>query len=418
MVAKMSASNTLYGALSYNQIKVDDDQAKVFFTNRMIEPQDGIYDINTCLRSFEPYLLANNKTEKPVLHISINPDPKDVLTDEQLASIAQEYMQKMGYGDQPFVVYKHEDIERKHMHIVSIRVDEDGKKINDKFEHRRSMDACRELEQKYGLIPADQKKRQEVLPLKPVRYEDGDVKHQIANVIRPIAQSYHFQSLKEYKALLTLYNIGMEEIRGEVKGKTYNGLVYSALDDKGEKVGHPFKSSLFGKSVGFDALQKHIKKSTEVIKQRGLKERSKKVIAAAMRTIGNHTDFEKALQKQNISVLFRRNDEGRIYGATFIDHEQKCVFNGSRLGKEFAANVFNDLFNGRTQTAEQPDHKAGHSLEAFDNDNPHSEKETASGIGGLFDLLSPETESDAADNAAEQAFIRKMKRRKRKQRKL
>jgi hypothetical protein len=418
MVAKMSASNTLYSALSYNQIKVDDDQAKVLFTNRMIEPQDGIYDINTCLRSFEPYLLANNKTEKPVLHISINPDPKDVLTDEQLSDIAQEYMRKVGYGDQPFVVYKHEDIERKHIHIVSLRVDENGKKIDDRFEHRRSMDACRELEQKYGLIPADQKKRQEGLPLKPVRYEEGDVKHQIANVIRPIAQSYHFQSLKEYKALLTLYSVGMEEIRGEVKGKPYNGLVYSALDDKGEKVGHPFKSSLFGKSVGVDALQKRIEKSAEVIKEKGLKERSKKVIAATMRTTGNRTDFEKALEKQNISVLFRTNDERRIYGATFIDHQEKCVFNGSRLGKEFSANVFNDLFNGHTQTTEQPDHKAGHNLESCDNDNSYREKETDSGIGGLLDLLSPETGSDAADNAAEQAFIRKMKRKKKKQRRL
>jgi hypothetical protein len=98
MVAKISAGNTLYGVLAYNQIKVDDDHAKVLFTNRMIEPTDGIYDINTCLRSFEHYLLANNKTEKPVLHASINPDPKDVLSDEQLADVAQGYMRKMGYG--------------------------------------------------------------------------------------------------------------------------------------------------------------------------------------------------------------------------------------------------------------------------------------------------------------------------------
>jgi hypothetical protein len=79
MVAKMSASNTLYGALAYNQNKVDDVHAKVIFANRMIESADGFYDIHTCLRSFE----ANQRTEKPVLHVSINPDPKDVLTNEQ-----------------------------------------------------------------------------------------------------------------------------------------------------------------------------------------------------------------------------------------------------------------------------------------------------------------------------------------------
>jgi hypothetical protein len=163
MVAKISSSNNLYGALSYNQNKVDEAHAQVLFTNNMIEPKDGNFNMHTCLQSFEPYLLANRRTEKPVIHISLNPDPKDKLTDEQLSGIAQIYMQKMGYGDQPFIVYKHEDIERRHVHIVSLRVDENGKKIDHNFEHRRSMDVCRALEQQYGLIPADKKKRQEGL---------------------------------------------------------------------------------------------------------------------------------------------------------------------------------------------------------------------------------------------------------------
>ncbi|MDR1984251.1 MAG: relaxase/mobilization nuclease domain-containing protein, partial [Prevotellaceae bacterium] len=152
MVAKISSGNSIFSALAYNQNKVDDGEAKVIFSHKIMENRDGICDMNSCLRSFEPYLLANKRTEKPVLHISLNPDPKDNLSDEQLSNIAEEYMQKMGYGNQPFLVYKHEDIERGHIHIVSLRVDENGKKINHNFEHRRSMDVCRELEQKYGLI--------------------------------------------------------------------------------------------------------------------------------------------------------------------------------------------------------------------------------------------------------------------------
>lgn len=410
----MSSGSSVYGVLSYNQEKVDDEHAKVILTNRMIEPKDGIYDIGICMRSFEPYLLANVKTEKPVLHVSINPDPKDKLTDEQLSDIAQEYMQKMGYGDQPFIVYKHEDIERRHIHIVSLRVDESGKSIKDSFEHRRSMDACRELEQKYGLIPADKKLRQDGAPLKRVNYEDGDVKHQIANVIRPVAQSYHFQSLKEYKALLSLYNIGVEEVRGEAKGKPYKGLVYSAMNDKGEKVGHPFKSSLFGKNVDIEGLEKRIEKSTEIIKDKGLKERSKKVIASAMKSNPDRAGFEKELAKNNISVLFRTNNEGRIYGATFIDHEQKAVFNGSRLGKEFSANVFNNLFNAKNQNHDLQDDKIGlktgsESYQSFNQDNQGSD------IGSLFSLLSPEANGT---DYAEEAFARKAKKKKRKQKRL
>jgi hypothetical protein len=420
MIAKISSGNNIYGALSYNQNKVDEQHAKVIFSSKMIEPADGKWEINTFLQSFEPYLLANKRTEKPVLHVSLNPDPKDILSNEQLSEIAQIYMQKMGYGDQPFIVYLHEDIERRHIHIVSLRVDENGKKIDGNFERRRSMDVCRELEQKYGLVPADQKRRQEGLTLKPVRYEDGDVKHQIANVICPIAGNWHFQSLKEYRALLTLYNIGVEEVRGEVNGKEYKGLIYSELNGRGEKVGNPFKSSLFGKSAGMDALEKRIQKSTEIIRSKRLKERSKKLIAAAMRGTDNRADFEKALQRQGMSVVFRTNDGGRIYGATFIDHEQKCVFNGSRLGREFSANVFNSLFNGadrHSRTAEeQPDRRTGQAIKL--PDNVSREKENGEGLGGLFDLFSPETGSDAADNIAEQTFLRRLKKKQKRQRRM
>jgi len=422
MIAKISSSNTLYGALAYNQNKLESDNAKVILTNRMIEPADGNITIQTCMQSFEPYILANKRTEKPVFHVSLNPDPKDVLTDEQLSQIAAEYMEKMGYGDQPFVVYKHEDIDRKHIHIVSLRVDENGKKIDHNFEHRRSMDVCRELEQKYGLIPADQKQRQDGLPLKPVNYDAGDIKHQIANVIRPLARDYHYLSLKEYKALLSLYNVGMEEIRGEVKGKQYQGIVYFALNENGEKAGSPFKSSLFGKTVGLPALEKRSEKSAEIIKDKRLKDRPKRVITEAIRNCNNRSDFEKTLQRQGISAIFRTNEEGRIYGATFIDHEQKCVFNGSRLGKEFSANVFNDLFISQNQpeaeVSEQPfipqnQSDVQVSERSFNSQNTFSdEKENINtGFGGIFDLFT--TESSASSDFDEQDFIRLTKKKRR-----
>jgi len=410
MVAKISVGSTPYSAFAYNQNKVDKGQAEVIFANNMIEPRDGIWDIYTCLQSFEPYLLANQKTEKPILHVSLNPDPNDKLSDEQLSNIAQEYMQKMGYDRQPFIVYKHKDIERTHLHIVSLRIDEHGKKINDKFEHYRSMDACRELEQRYGLIAADHKRAHEGLPLKPVRYEDGDIKHQIAGVIRPVARDYCFLSLKEYKALLTLYNISMEEIRGEVHGKPYRGLVYSALNDKGEKVGSPFKSSSFGKSVGIEALEKRIEKSAEIIKSKGLKERSKQIISDAICSCNNRTDFEKTLEKQNISVLFRTNSEGRIYGTTFVDHEQKCVFNGSRLGKEFSANVFNDLFaiTHHSHTNSYPDE---HQQPLNHNQETVLSFDENSNFGGIFDLFSS-TGSTTGDEIEERTLIRRTKKKR------
>jgi len=342
MVAKISTSGNMFGALAYNQNKVDSEEAKVLFSNRMLLSEDGNFSISECMRSFEMQMPVQLSTKKPILHISINPHPEDVLTDQQLSDIAREYMRKLGYGDQPYLVYKHEDIDRHHIHIVGLRVDESGRPLNDKFEHRRSKQITRELEKKYGLHPAERKERAERPELKKVDYTAGDVKHQIGNTVKAACYGYRFQSFGEYKALLATYNICVEEVKGEVNGKPYQGIVYSATNDNGEKVGNPVKASRIGKSVGYEAVQRRMEKSGEAIKSGKLKKRTRKIVAATMQTVG-------------IDVVFRQNDSGRIYGVTFIDHDSRVALNGSRLGKEYSANVFNERFSGETGKMHQPE---------------------------------------------------------------
>ena len=340
----------MFGALAYNQNKVDNEDAKVLFSNRMLLNEDGNFSIGECMRSFEMQMPVQLSTKKPIVHISINPHPEDVLSDQQLADIAQEYMQKLGYGNQPYLVYKHEDIDRHHIHIVGLRVDENGKPLNDKFEHRRSKQITRELEKKYNLHPAEKKERTERPELKKVDYAAGDVKHQIGNAVKGACYGYRFQSFGEYKALLACYNVYAEEVKGEINGTPYQGIVYSAMNDKGEKVGNPVKASRIGKSVGYEALERRMQKSGEVIKDKNLKEHTRRMVAAVMKTADNRRELERQLKQKGIDVLFRQNDSGRIYGVTFIDHNNRVVLNGSRLGKEFSANVFNETYSADTHS--------------------------------------------------------------------
>ena len=150
MVAKINTGSSMFGALAYNQEKVDNGEAKVLFSNKMLLSEDGHFSIGECMRSFEMQMPVQLSTQKPILHISINPHPEDVLSDQQLSDIAKEYMQKLGYGGQPYLVYKHTDIDRHHIHIVGLRVDENGRPLNDRFEHRRSKQITRELERNTG----------------------------------------------------------------------------------------------------------------------------------------------------------------------------------------------------------------------------------------------------------------------------
>ncbi|MDL2224226.1 relaxase/mobilization nuclease domain-containing protein [Bacteroidales bacterium OttesenSCG-928-M06] len=352
MVAKINTNSNLFGTLLYNNQKVENDAAKIIHASKVMQDKNGEYNMLLCNQSFAPFLAANRKTEEPILHISINPHPDDVLTDEQLIEIADEYMQKMGFGEQPYIVFKHEDIERKHIHIVSTNVDETGKKINDFNNFRHSKKITQELEAKYKLHPADKINSDETPRLKKVDYESGNIKKQIANNVKALMQSYRFTSLPEYRALLSIYNIGIEEVSGESRGKSYRGLVYSALDNNGNKVGNPIKSSSIAKSVGYNALQKKVVSSGKLIKDKNLAERIKPILDTATQNYRNRHSFEAELLCNGVSVVFRENEEGRIYGATFIDHENRTVFNGSKIGKAYSANVFHALF--QNSVADEP----------------------------------------------------------------
>lgn len=354
MVAKISKGSSLHGALSYNEEKVKEEKAKVIFSNQVMLNRDGSSNIHLANLSFTPYLNANKNTEKVISHISLNPHPEDEVSDEMYSEIAQTYMQKLGYGNQPYIVYKHEDLDRKHIHIVTVNIDENGKKIDDSFEKRRSKDITNELEKAYHLHPADKKKQsEELLQPKRVDYQLGDIKKQIASITKALIKSYRFQSVNEYRALLSLYGVTMEEVKGEINSKKYNGLVYSALDSKGEKVGKPIKASAIGKSVGYEAMQSRLNYSIKYMKEHKVFNSPKVVIQSAIDNYSDRKSLLNDLSKNGLSIVFRENKEGRIYGATFIDHQSRCVFNGSKMGEEFSTNVFNGLFKDESQTKQQ-----------------------------------------------------------------
>lgn len=411
MVAKINIGSNLYGALAYNQEKVNEGLGKILGANLVFEPTDGKFNISECMDDFMQFVPAHFRTEKPVFHVSINPHPDDRLIDEQLTDIGREYMERLGYGNQPYLIFKHEDIGREHIHIVSLRVDSNGKKIDGYKEHERSKEITEHLERKYNLNPAEGQKRSEQWELTPVDASKGDLKKQIASVIKPLASMYHFQSMGEYKAVLSLYNINVEELKGEVKGKPYRGLLYSAMDNEGNKVGNPLKSSIFGKSVGYDGLEKRMEKSAERIKSKNLEAHTLKAVSEAKQGSQSESEFRAKLRQQGIDVLFRRNDEGRIYGATFIGHTTRTVLNGSRLGKDYSANVFNNLYGGNQQQVQEPIQDTRLSDVYKNTEKPTTQYDTSDSVtGGLFSILAPEPENHPKE---EMPLPRRKKKKKR-----
>ena len=344
MIAKISATENLGGALGYNFKKVEKEEANILFSQGLYQNKEGTYTMAEVFADMEALIPEKCRTKKMVFHCSLNPHPDEKLSDETLMQIAKEYMEALGYGKQPYIVFKHNDIAREHIHIVSLRVDSRGRKINDKFEKRRSKQITDSLERKFGLIPSSKVTEKAVAETPKVDIGKGNIKEQVASVVRMVLGHYRFCSLGELNAILSAYNLAVEEIKTEFRGKKYDGLVYVPTDDKGGKISTPINASDIGRGVGYTAVQNRMQKSKQNVKPLIPSVRNK--VLQTMRTSPNtEKELRQRLEEQGLRVAIRKNDNGRIYGITFIDDEQGVAFNGSRLGKGYAANVFNGYFS-------------------------------------------------------------------------
>lgn len=421
MVAKISVGSSLYGALSYNGEKINKEEGRVLCTNKIYVPPDGKIGISEMVEDFKNYMPKTGRTKKPVLHISLNPHPDDVLSDSDLANIAREYLDKLGFGEQPYIIYKHTDIERHHIHIVTVNVDEQGKRLNMDFIHRRSKKATTEIEEKYNLHKAERQRLNSDTPLRRVDYNAGDVKRQVANNVKLIMSRYSFQTMGEYNAVLSLYGLTSEETNGRVNGREYHGIVYSVLDENGRKIGNPFKASRLGKFASLNAVHEKINRSEQKITLETVA-KTRRRVAQALNESHSKEEFIAALKERNIDLVLRYTEDGRIYGATFIDHDSHTVLNGSRLGREYAANALNERFSGENEVCRTPDIVETINSENETNQSQEQQTSTNSAYtqqhqdnGNDYDYslpgldlfqLSPTVDADEED------FKRRMKRKK------
>ena len=346
MIAKISSSNSLAATLGYNFKKVEKHEASVLLVQGLFQAENGIYSRSQVLADMLQTIPPRCHTKKAVFHCSLNPHPDEKLSDEALSQIAREYMGALGYGGQPYIVFRHNDIPRAHIHIVSLRVDSEGRKIDDRFERRRSKRITDALERKYGLILSGHSQKKAGVSAQPsaVDVDAGDIKRQIAAAVEYVLGRYAFQSVGEMNLLLARFRVTAEEVKTERKGRPFDGIVYAATDADGHKICTPIKASEIGRQVSYAALRRHFEQSKSVVRERAGAIR--RAIADVMQTSPDRAEFIDRMRGHGIETVTRINAAGRLYGITFIDDANGIAVNGSRLGKGFAANVFNAYFAG------------------------------------------------------------------------
>lgn len=358
MVAKIVIGKSIRGILHYNENKVAEGKAQLIMASGFAGEVEHM-SFDNKLKRFENLLMLKEKVKTNAMHISLNFHSSEQLDNGVMQAIAASYMEKIGFGDQPFLVYRHMDAAHSHVHIATVNIQPDGQRIDiNKIGMLKSEPARKQIEQDFALVRAESKTFKTQAAIKPADLEKAQygrisTKRAISNVIGAVTGQYKFTSLAELNAVLKQFNVIADRGNEDTVMFQKKGLIYSLLDNKGNKIGVPIKASAFYSKPTLKKLEDLFVKNED--KRKPFKENLKTSIDAVFKkhhSITRNT-FVAELQKRNIVALFRQNEQGFIYGVTFVDHYNKTVFNGSEIGKLYSAKALTERFS----TKDDPIHK-------------------------------------------------------------
>jgi len=343
----------------------------------------------------------NQRVTTNTVHISLNFGLKERLPAERLVTIAGQYMEGIGFGKQPYLVYQHLDAGHPHIHILSTNIDRNGKRISLHDLGRTKSEATRRaIEVAFGLERAEDVKVNEQLRIEPVLYGSVDTKRAVEQIVRSVTDRYRFTSLPEFNAVLQQFNVLAD--RGSPSSAMYkhNGLRYWVTDANGNKTGVPIKASALKGKPTMKLLEQRFNLNSTL--RHSLKAKVRLKVDQALAGATTIREFQENLKRDNIAAVIRRTDKGLIYGLTIVDNELRTVFKGSDIGKEYAAAAI----------ALKLSDPAGHKMQALQKEKRQAEYQTTVPYSGqetvLNTLLAP-----TADDPATLAALRPKRKKKR-----
>lgn len=318
------------GTLRYNMDKVRRGVASVLCTANMdIRGIDGI------VPTFE---IRERGTLRDIRHLSfqmsVNPSPDDSITECDIPHFVEELMNGLGYGRQPWVVFRHDDIGRTHYHVVSIRADENGRKIPDYFEKRKCDRLVEGLAGRYrytkGIPVSGRKVCGQAVPV----FEQGT-----GNVIGAISRciehslSYRFTTERQFSEILRAHGVRVQE--GLDRRSMDARLSFQGLDASGK----PCTASVSDAHFGYDVYGRILERMRHSMEQDLSAERHglRVLLAETLRSSAGPAEVTAALGRHHVDVAVYRDSTGTPRGATLIDHRSMCAFRCSEVSRMLAS---------------------------------------------------------------------------------
>ena len=341
MYAQIDHSPDVANVLRYHERKIENGVAECLFAGNAVKDLDKL-DQQDKLYHFQRLNVRNDRV-KATLHISLNFQPSEKLSDAQMKTISLDYLQKMGLDEHPFLIYRHHDTMHQHLHIVCTIVQKDGHRFTlMKADFYKSKEVAKELEEKHSLLPFRREIQHEaedkLQPLQKIVYGKTILYPNIEQIVKSIVNNYKFTSLSEFNAALSLYNI--QASRGKENGKIYQhkGLVYRAMQENKILRHRYIPASSFKSKPTLKNLE--MKFELNLSEPRRSKNQQRVTVAidwTLAKSALPLSAFKKSLEKERISVVLQQDKEGVLRNIQYVDHQTKSVFDGATLGGRYTA---------------------------------------------------------------------------------
>jgi hypothetical protein len=357
MLSKIEPNKCIGDSLAYNENKVTTGKAERITAVNFLKGHDRLTK-EEIMDRFRQRSSFNERLHDYGVHFTLNFGKTERLDDDKMIRVANRYMTGMGFEDQPYVMYRHNDAGHTHVHIVATPVRADGSWIRLEPKHfLASHQLCMELEKEFSLeknvrMTAEDQSRFAVDHAKLVRYGEPGLTNAISNVLNTVVDHYRYTSLDEFNAILKEYNVTANPGQEGSRLNKVGGLLYHALDADGNHVGVPIKASHFL----LKPTLKHLEERFAV--NQSLREVSRKRLHTAIEwaLAGRAPDwkgFKAGLEKKGISVVTSKPGEGRE-AVFFVDRVEKCAFYGANLRAGYdLESLRNRCVNEETLSEEQ-----------------------------------------------------------------
>jgi len=314
----MNIRKSVSKALNYNEAKVRAGTGELLLASGFA---CDVADLTFTdkLRRFEALNLAAEKVKANTLHISINFPPEENLAPEILQRLALDYMDRIGFGEQPFLVYRHFDANHPHIHIVTSTVRPNGQGIPLNNIGRDLSEPAREaLEQEYDLIRARGRRN---------HLASGESVN-LATKVQEVTSSYKFTSLEELNAILAEFRMTAWIGAPGSAQRSNRGLVYSRIDEAGYRTGTPIKSSDLLTKPTLKWLEKRFELNK--VKKTASRDRVAQVLATSLNNTA--TINLQRLSSRKIGIHAQLNQADSPVSLLIVDHRNKAVFTPEELG--------------------------------------------------------------------------------------